>query len=230
MIEELQKLIYPIPKNPIDKANIEKYLFKIMRTSILEKKYEIEIGPYILNFNPDNLKVFYETEFSKVEMSLQDIYYETSRPIETKYYCLTNEDKDTYSLDIPYYIVEGNIVNINGITEEHFSLELITNNPNLNITDSLNIPENFNIITNKDNELTIAHSIEPNSKRTNPLSLFTTGTKSVYYDEQQDLFIKKDTYIDETYQKYLPNLSKEKEIVAFIYNTMKDFYNKYKQQ
>ena len=196
MIEELQKLIYPIPKNPIDKANIEKYLFKIMRTSILEKKYEIEIGPYILNFNPDNLKVFYETEFSKVEMSLQDIYYETSRPIETKYYCLTNEDKDTYSLDIPYYIVEGNIVNINGITEEHFSLELITNNPNLNITDSL----------------------------------FTTGDKYVYYDEQQALFIKKDTYIDETYQKYLPNLSKEKEIVAFIFNTMKDFYNKYKQQ
>ena len=97
MIEDLKKLIYPIPKNEIDKTNIEKNIFKLMRTSILEKNYEIQVGPYILNFNPDELKVFYENEFTKVELSNEDVYYETMRPLETKYYCLSNENKETYS-------------------------------------------------------------------------------------------------------------------------------------
>lgn len=227
MIEELKKLIYPIPKNEIDKISIEKNLFKLMRASILEKQYEKEVGPYILNFNPQDIKVFYENDFTKIEMSNKDIYYETNRPLETKYYCLSNNLKESYSPNEPYYIVNGNIININGTIEEHYSIELETNNPNLTITDNLNLPSSFKIITNDENGLTIYREIKPDEKRTNPLNFFNNSVRSVFYDEKQDLFINKDTYKDETYRKYLPELQKEKEIVTFIYQTMKNFYSKY---
>ncbi len=227
MIEELKKLIYPIPENGLDKKNIEKYLFKLLRESIIAKKYEVKIGPYILNFNPPELKVHYETELTKVELSNVDTYYETSRPLETKYYCISNEDKDTYLPTLPYYFVSGNILNIDGTTEEHYEIELITDNPNIVMNDYLNIPSNFKIISNKETSIVIYHEIKKNDKRTNPLSFFSTSVKAVYYDEEKDLFIKKDMYINETYAKYLPELTKEKEIVAFIFNTMKNFYNKY---
>ena len=226
MIEELKKLIYPVPEK-IDKINIEKNLFKIIRSNIMENNYEISVGPYILNINPEELKVFYETELSKIKLSLVDIYYETMRPLETKYYVITNDQKDTYSLDNPYYIVDNNIVNINGTLEEHYSFELVTNNPNLNIMDYLNIPNNYSIITNDEDGLTICREITPNETKTNPQIFFNNLVKSVYYDEEKDLFINKDNYKEETYQKYLPNLTKEKEIVTFIFNTMKDFYLKY---
>lgn len=227
MIEDLKKLIYPIPKNEIDKTNIEKNIFKLMRTSILEKNYEIQVGPYILNFNPDELKVFYENEFTKVELSNEDFYYETMRPLETKYYCLSNENKETYSLDTPYYIVDNNIVNIAGVFEEHYSLELVSENPNINIMDNLNVPSSFDLVTNDENGLTLAHEIQKEDQRFNPLTLFNNNVKEVYYDEEKALFVNKDTYKNEKYQKYLPDLTKEKEIVTFIFNTMKDFYNKY---
>lgn len=227
MIEDLKKLIYPIPKNEIDKTNIEKNIFKLMRTSILEKNYEIQVGPYILNFNPDELKVFYENEFTKVELSNEDVYYETMRPLETKYYCLSNENKETYSLDTPYYIVDSNIVNIAGIFEEHYSLELVSDNPNINIMDNLNIPSSFSLVTNDENGITLAHEIKKEDQRFNSLSFFNNNVKAVYYNEEKALFVNKDTYKNEKYQKYLPDLTKEKEIVTFIFNTMKDFYNKY---
>ena len=73
MIEELQKLIYPMPPKNFDKVNIEKTLFKLMRLSLLEHNYEIKVGPYILNFDPDALKASYETDLTKVELSLKDI-------------------------------------------------------------------------------------------------------------------------------------------------------------
>lgn len=230
MIEELKKLIYPIPKEELDKTNIQKNIYKLIRDNIIEQNYELEVGPFTLNINPRELSAIYQTAITKVEISNKDIYYETERPLEIKYYVISNEVSETYSPSLPYFIVSGNILNIDGTTEEHYSIELVADTE-LNINDYLNISTDFDIVASDTNNYVIAREIKKDDFRYNTYDLFNKDkVKDVFYDDIKILFIRKDTHQKETYSKYLPELKKEKEIITLLCGTMVEFYKKYSDQ
>lgn len=226
MYEDLKKLIYPIPKGEIDKAGIKSSLYNIVSNCMIEGINEIDIEPYFINIDPQNLSAKYQTETTRVEISNKDIYYETQRQLEDKLYVISNQTSPSYPANLPYFLVAGNIVNFDGTTEEHYSIELISETE-LNIIDYLNIDEQFSIVASDNKNIVIAREIKKDDIRYNTYDLFKKEyVKEVFFDRNENIYLAKDTYNQDTYSKYLPELDKEKEIITLLCETIVEIYQK----
>ena len=73
-IAELKKYLYPNNdiNYDIDKNQIKKTLYQLLRECLKERRYIIEIGAYTIDVTPKNLSVKYETEgnynFLRIEL------------------------------------------------------------------------------------------------------------------------------------------------------------------
>lgn len=235
-ITNLKKCLYKdnSENNEIDKLNTQKNLFELLRECIKEKEYIAEVGSYTLNVNPTNLSVKYETDETIIEISNEDVYYETTRELELRYFALN--DQLEYSNDIPVIEVTGLVTNIDGMMEESYQIQLLTDNDD-NIKNYLNLSK-VNEFRYTDQELEtpfsviLSRSIRKDAPRLDVLDLFKEyKVVPIKYDYINDKFIKEDParriFTPNDYSVYLPTLEDKKALVSFIYNCIIEFYTEY---
>ncbi len=215
----------------IDKKKLSKLLNTLLRELLKTKEYEFSVGAYKINVAPQKLSVKYETDQTVVEVSNEDIYFETIRDTETRFFCINQMIKSEYIIDNPVIKVTGTVTNIDGICAEHYLFELYTDEED-SIKNYLNLPSNatFSEI-NIDNDYTamISRKISTRDKRTDVISFFENNkVVPVFFDsligkyKTQPL---KRNYNPSDYRILLPNLDKKKRIVSYIYGTIVEFYS-----
>lgn len=234
-ILELKKILYPKDeeKHNIDNNRVKKALYQLLRECLKERRYIIEIGSYIIDVTPKNLSVKYESEHTTVEVSNNDIYYETIRDIETRFFCISQIKKDEFQMDNPVIRTTGIVSNIDGRCEEHFSFELYSPVED-NINNYLNLPAGVELVElpQPDDYLaTVRKVIKVTDPRTDvidylnknkvvPVFLDTTINK---YKTQVD----RREYNPNNYSLLLPRVEEIKSIVSLLYSSMVEFYTEY---
>lgn len=233
--EELRRLLYNKneEKNTINKINVQKSLFNLLREGIKEKEYEIEIGSYIINITPEDLSVKYETDETTVELSNKDIYYESTRDIETRFFAVTNENKDTYNAETTIIKVDGLVNNVAGDCEEIYTIELFGVNED-NIANYLQIPENATCTLPNPEDPYLAvlkRTITRETLRRDFLNYFKPNTViPVIYKEKDNIYIRdtdKKVYNPQNYSLLIPTLEDKKNITSFLYSSIVEFYTEY---
>lgn len=232
-ILELKKHLYPNENQKLDKISLKKVLYQLLRESLKSNKHELNIGDYTINITPKNLSVIYESVHTTIEVSNNDIYYETIRDLETRFFCISAVKKDEFLNDTPMIKSTGIVTNIDGICEEHICLELYTDVED-NIKKYLSLPSEFKIIeqpTTNDYMIKIKREIEISSPRTDIIDLLDKNrVVPVYYDTLLDKYktqVDRREYKPNNYSLLLPNLEDKKIIVSFLYSSMVDFYTEY---
>ena len=230
-ILNLKKFLYMDYENSnIEKTSLKKALYELLRECLKVREYIINIGPYKININPQNLAVYYETETTTIEASNKDIYYETIRDLEIRYFVISPVRKDDFLLDTPIIVDKGFVMNINGRCEEQYYLDLESND-NDNIRNYVDIPKNVEILNGgieSKNEIAIKRVINLKSARTDvidylakdkviPVFLDTTVNKYITEPQRKE-------YIPNDYTMYLPKLEDKKSLVSFLYSSMVDLY------
>lgn len=234
-ITELKKFLYPNNKIKynIDKTQVKKALYHLLRECLKERKYIVEIGSYIIDITPKNLSVKYESEHTNVEVSNKDVYYETVRDIETRFFCISQIKKDEFQIDNPIIRTTGMVTNINGRCEEHFVFELYSPVED-NINNYLRLTKNFEILElpNHDDYLaTIKRTIKIDEPRTDIIDcLDKNRVIPVFFDASINKYktqVDRREYTPNNYSLLLPRIEEIKSIVSYLYSSMVEFYTEY---
>lgn len=236
-IENLKNCLYQnsYERSELDKVSIKKNLFELLRECIKERQYNVEVGSFILDINPSNLSVKYETDETTVELSNEDVYYETTRELEVRYFAL--EDKEVYSIEEPTIEVTGLVTNIEGLVEESYQIELFTYNENDNIKNYINNIDSFgfkytDIEIENQFSVIITRSIKVEQPRLDVIDLFKPGKViPIKYNHHNNNYEKEPAlrrnYLPNNYSLYLPSLSDKKDVVTYIYSSIIEFYTAY---
>lgn len=233
-IAELKKYLYPNSEHKeIDKIGLKKALFLLIRECIKEQYYVVEIGSYRIDVTPKNLSVKYDSKHTIVEVSNLDVYYETTRDIETRFFAISQVKKDEFLIDIPLIRTTGMVTNIDGLCEEHLCFELYTDEAD-NINNYLNLPNNVEVIGQtlpNDYQLTLKRKITIDEPRTDIIDyLDQERVVPVYLDtvvEKYKTQVSRRVYNPNNYSLLLPKIEEQKSIVTFIYSSMVEFYQEY---
>ena len=232
-ILELQKCLYPDNNQEIDNISLKRTLYNVLRECLKANRYEIEVGDYTINVNPKNLLVTYESNHTMVEVSNEDVYYETVRDIETRLFCISSLKKDEFLSDNPVIATTGVVSNIDGICEEHISFELV-NNIDDSIHNYLNLPSDVKLVkqpNENDYNATVKRRITPDQERTDIIDLLDKNkVVPVFYDSVIDKYktqTDRRTYTPNNYVALLPSLDNLKSTITFLYSSMVEFYTEY---
>lgn len=231
-ISELKKHLYPngTETTKIDKVGLQKSLFLLLRECLKVGKYEITIGSYKINVNPQYLSVVYQNPHTTIEVSNNDVFYETIRDIPVRYFVINDKIQDEYPSDTPIIKTLGLVINVDGIIDEVYDIELYTNNED-NVRRYLNLKNGFTISRDDDDpySVSIKREITPNDPFTKIESVLTESALiPVLYDYDNDKYIfQKETNNNLNYKILLPSLDDKKEVVSFLYSSMVEFYTKY---
>lgn len=234
-ILELKKYLYPSDKikYDIDKNQVKKALYQLLRECLKNRQYIVEVGSYIIDITPQNLSVKYESEHTNVEVSNKDIYYETIRDIETRFFCISQLKKDEFLMDNPVIRTTGIVMNINGRFEEHFCFELYSPAED-NIKNYLSLPNNVEIVEQPlpdDYLATVKKRININDPRTDVIDYLNKDKViPVFLDttvEKYKAQVARRSYTPNNYSLLLPKVEEIKSIVSFLYSAMVDYYVEY---
>lgn len=234
-ILEIKKYLYPNDeiKYNIDKNQVKKALYQLLRECLKTRQYIVKIGSYTIDVTPKNLSVKYESEHTTVEVSNEDIYYETIRDIETRFFCISQIKKDEFLIDNPIIRTTGIVTNINGIFEEHFSFELYSQTED-NIKNYLSLPSNVELVEQPipdDYVATVRKHIKLNDPRTDVIDyLNKEKVVPVFLDttvEKYKTQVDRRQYTPNNYSLLLPRVEEIKSIVSFLYSSMVDYYVEY---
>lgn len=233
---ELHKQLYldNTENEQIDEISLKKHLYLLVRECIKEREYEVNIGSYKLNVTPKNLSVKYESNQTKVEVSNEDVYYETVRDTETRFFCINQVKKQEYLMDNPLIRTTGTIINIDGVCEEHYLFELYTDEEQDNIKNYLQLPADTSIVElNIDSErsLMVSRKINREDKRTDVIDFFAPDkVVPVFLDtiiEKYKALPERKEFDPVDYRNLLPTLDSKKKIISFIYSSIVEFYSEY---
>lgn len=247
MTEEMKKKISLLKANlykgldeveSIDKISLQKNLFELLRECIKNRVYSVEIGSYEININPEDLSVKYETDDTTIEISNEDVYYETTRELECRYFVIDNNIQDEYPFETKAVRVTGIVTNIDGDCEEHYELELLTNEVD-KIKNYLTL-SNFNVAgcmysseeATDDYSAIIKKEIKTNDKRTDVIDFFLPNKAiSVTYEPNTNKYIRdtnqRKVYNPSDYSVLLPILEEKKNVINYIYSSIVEFYTNY---
>ena len=232
-IISLQRELYPndMGVNVINKSNIQKNVYELLKQCILEEETEIDIGSYTINIDPKELAVTYDTGITKLEVSNYDVSFETERTTEKKYYVISDENKLFYDIDSKYITAEGRVLNYNGTCEELYRIELFSDDPKDKIKDYIGLVDGFEYIENDctPTVATICRRVLIDERKFNVSRLFNSDKVKVVilHDNKFIKSLEANYTINEDYSLLMPNLNRQKEILSFIYSIIVDFYNEY---
>ena len=142
--EEVQKAL-PAPVYKNFEITLKKNLYLLLRECIKEKEYEVRIGSYEFNITPQNLSVKYKSDQTIVEVSNEDVYFESTRDTETRFFCISQMKKSEFLMDTPLIRVTGSVTNIDDVCEEHYLFELYTDDESDSIRNYLQLPSDTQI-------------------------------------------------------------------------------------
>lgn len=233
--KELHKQLYldNQENEHIDEISLKKHLYLLIRECLKEKEYEVSIGSYKINITPKNLSVKYENEQTKVEVSNDDVYYKTIRDTETRFFCISQMKKNEYLMDTPLIRVTGSVINIEGISEEHYLFELYTDEED-SIRNYLNVPadteiEELNL--DPDKAVMLKRRINRKDKRTDVIDFFVNDkVVPVFLDtiiEKYKTLPDRKEFNPVDYSTLIPTLDSKKKIVSYIYSSIVEFYSEY---
>ena len=216
-ILELQKYLYPDNNQEIDNISLKRTLYNVLRECLKANRYEIEVGDYTINVNPKNLLVTYESNHTMVEVSNEDVYYETVRDIETRLFCISSLKKDEFLSDNPVIATTGVVSNIDD-----------------SIHNYLNLPSDVKLVkqpNENDYNATVKRRITPDQERTDIIDLLDKNkVVPVFYDSVIDKYktqTDRRTYTPNNYVALLPSLDNLKSTITFLYSSMVEFYTEY---
>lgn len=232
-IIELKQYLYPngTETNEVDKVNLQKALFKLLRECLKEGKYEVDIGSYTINVNPQNLSVCYENAQTTVEVSNNDVFYETIRDIPVRFFVISNTKQEEYPSDTPIIRTLGIVTNIDGIMEETYDIELYTNDED-NVRNYIDLKDGFNVSPSREEDsyaISVKRRIRPNDYFTKIETILTEDKiVPVTLDINTGKYILQSEYQNDlNYHMLLPNLEDKKNVVGFLYSSMVEFYTNY---
>lgn len=220
-------------KDNIDELTLKKNIFRLIRAGLKEKIYEIFIGNYELNIAPKNLSVKYDSEQTIVEVSNDDVYYETTRDLETRFFCISQVKRSEYLMDTPLIRVTGTVTNMDGVCEEHYMFELYTDEED-EISNYISLPSDTKVSEinlDRTRSMMVYRKININDPRTDVIDFFTPDkVVPVYLDtivEKYKAQPDRKEYNPNNYTNLLPSLTDKKRIIRFIYGTIVEYYSEY---
>lgn len=232
---ELHKQLYldNQENEQIDEISLKKHLYLLIRECLKEREYEVSIGSYKINITPKNLSVKYENEQTKVEVSNEDVYYKTVRDTETRFFCISQMKKNEYLMDTPLIRVTGSVLNIDGISEEHYLFELYTDEED-SIRNYLNIPSDTEIDElnlDPDKAIMLKRKVNRTDTRTDVIDFFVNDkVVPVFLDtiiEKYKALPDRKEFEPSNYSNLIPTLDTKKKIVSYIYSSIVEFYSEY---
>jgi hypothetical protein len=168
------------------------------------------------------------------EVKDEDVYYETVRDTETRFFCINQVKKQEYLMDNPLIRTTGTIINIDGVCEEHYLFELYTDEEQDNIKNYLQLPTDTSIVElNIDSEraLMVSRKINREDKRTDVIDFFVPDKViPVFLDtiiEKYKALPDRKEYDPDDYRNLLPTLDSKKRIANYIYSSIVEFYSEY---
>lgn len=217
----------------LDSANFKKDLFKLLRECIKEANYIFEIGPYLFDITPQTLSVKYDTDNTIIKISNNDVYYESTRDIETRFFCISPERRDEYLMDNPLIRTTGIVTNIDGNCEELIRIELYTELED-NINNYLRLPLGVTFVKQPledDYSVLVKKEITKDTPRTDLIDYFDKDrVVPVYLDtvvEKYKTQVDRREYTPNNYSVLLPSLDIKKNLISYIYNSIVEFYRQY---
>lgn len=232
-INDLKKYIYfnKIENNDIDKVNIQKSLFKLLRECIKNETYEVAVGSYHLNITPENLSVKYESETTLVEISNEDIHTEHNLETDIQYFVIAPEESNEYNITIPAIMAEGVITTYDNTYEEIYELT-ISDDIEDDIRNYISLNNNFVYTGNEFDtkySVIVKRNITPETEYVNIYEILNKKiVKPVTYNPINDNYVKR-TIINEPkdYTNIIPNLNDKKLITSLLYGLIVEFYTEY---
>lgn len=233
--KDLRKYLYTKETEiqDIDKIGLQKGLFSLLRECIKQKEYEVEIGSYRIDVSPENIMVEYENDETSIRISEKDVYYETTRETEVRYFVVGQpENGEEFEPSSPVIRVTGLVTNIDGDCEERYNVELF--NIDENVMDYIQIPANMKLSSNTEPtkySIILVKPVSIHERRLDAITFFKEGKViPVTYDSTKDKYeraplVKEYTPAD--YTSLLPTLENRKNIVSFIYSSIVEFYTEY---
>ncbi len=229
---ELHKILYS--DNNVDEVTLKKNLYLLLKECIKEKEYEVKIGSYEMNITPKDLSVKYKSDQTIVEVSNEDVYFESTRDTETRFFCISQMRKSEFLMDTPLIRVTGSVTNIADVCEEHYLFELYTDDENDSIKNYIKLPSNAEVSDlslDPDQAMMIHRKINREDKRTDVVDFFLMGKViPVFLDtiiEKYKALPDRKEYEPDDYSQLLPTLDEKKKVVRFMYGAIVDFYKEY---
>jgi hypothetical protein len=229
---EIHKILYS--DSQPDQILLRKQLYLLIKECIKEREYEVKIGSYEFNITPQNLSVKYVTDNTTVEVSNEDVYYESTRDTETRFFCISQLKKSEFLMDTPLIRVTGTVSNIDGICEEHYLFELYTDNQEDSIRNYLKLPSDTQIseLNLDPQRATMVHrKVNRLDRRTDVIDLLVPNkVVPVYLDtivEKYKALPYRKLYTPNNYTELIPTLEEKKKTIRFIYGAIVDFYSEY---
>ena len=225
-IETIYNIIYK--DLTIDYSVLSTELKKLYRNAIKAQIYKIQIGDYYIDMEPKNINICYDSKDTYIEINKDDQQIETHRPLEVKYYAITNEIKDTYPITTPCIKVSGEALSMDGIKTDNRYIELL--NPKFDMRLKNYCYEDVNIIN-----ITTASTItevEPNDPMIEPTKFlkkeFLVPVKLNYFDKNFTRIDEKPNALD--YKNYFPRTANKMKIIKLMLNTLIEFYNSFNKK
>ena len=229
---ELHKLLYS--NTEIDEITLKKQIYLLLKECIKEREYEIKIGSYEFNITPQKLSVKYNTDNTVVEVSNEDVYYESTRDTETRFFCISQVKRSEFLMDTPLIRVTGSVTNIDDICEEHYLFELYTDDEEDSIRNYLNLPSDTKIseLNLDPQKAAMVHrKVKREDLRTDVIDLLVSDkVVPVFLDtivEKYKALPERKEYNPNNYTELLPTLEDKKKTIRFIYGAIVDFYSEY---
>ena len=218
----------------IDDIKLKKVIYETLREALTNELYQFYIGSYSFDITPQNLVVAYTTPDTRIEITRNDIHFETTRQTPTSYFVISPEKKDTYPEDTKSIAIYGDIIQYDDfVTTEQYVMKLHSANPNDSLRRYVTLPKGFTLYDNHlvddPTDFVLGRDINKYDLMTD-LSIFFNpkDTFPVFYDEPNHIFKRVEKKLgNDTYAKYLPTLEEKKNNVRIIYSTIVEFYNEY---
>ena len=212
-----------------DYEKIEEKLKHVLRESFKRRILKITAGSYQIDFDPRKISVVYENPNTYIKVADNDIYYETERENNVRYFIISNDKKDQYDIQTPCIKVQNYVVSINGEAKENYYIELLAEDETIDLKNYLKDVQNFNEVTSFDAE--ISREVSKNSNHFDLMNLFDEkNIIPVTYSYFDDCFINYQEQKDKDYEILLPDVTNQINKLKKIFFIIIDFYKEYSNQ
>lgn len=230
-VEELNKNIETIYDMIYKDLNIDYSVLtielkKLYRNAIKAQKYKIQIGDYYIDMEPKNINICYDSKDTYIEINKDDQQVETHRPLDIKYYVISDTRQDTYPITTPCIKVSGEALSMDGIKTDNRYIELL--NPKFEMRLKNYCREGVDLINIT--TATIITEVDPSEPIIDPIKFLKREllipVKLNYFDKNFTRI--KETIVQNDYKKYFPRTANKMKIIKLMLNTLIDFYNSFK--
>jgi hypothetical protein len=209
----------------LDNVRLSNELKRLYRNAIKSEIYKIQIGDYYIDMNPENINVCYDSKDTYIEINKNDQVIETHRPIDVKYYVISQEEKDTYPLSTPCVKVSGEALCMDGIRTDNRFIELL--NPKFEMRLKYYVTDE--VMLDTITRGTTIREVDPNDLVIDPIVYFKENqlipVKLNYFEKNFSRITERS--LRPNYKKHFPRTAGKVKIIKEMLNSLIEFYNSF---